>query len=80
MIVGVLPPGNNIQEMIDVLGVRLRQRINYCSEDAMKKLLDARNRVIPNILEKAQIVLCGCRDHTSSNATVIMKKWGEMIK
>lgn len=80
MIVGVLPPGNNIQEMIDILELRLQQRIDYCSEDVMKKLLDARNRVIPNILVKAQIVLYGCRDYTSSNATVIMKKWQEMVK
>jgi len=80
MIVGVLPPGNNIQEMIDVLEMRLRQRIGYCPKDVMKKLLDARNRVIPNILVKAQIVLCGCRGQTSLNATVIMKKWGEMVK
>ena len=80
MIVGVLPPGDNIQEMIDVLEARLRQRIDYCSEDVVKKLLDARNRIIPNILVKAQIILCGCRDRTSSDATVIMKKWEEMTK
>ncbi|MEI6711276.1 MAG: hypothetical protein WCK88_03475 [bacterium] len=80
MIVGVLPPGNNIQEMIDALAMRLCQRIDYCPKDVMKKLLHARNRVIPNILAKAQIILCGCRGRTILNATIIMKKWEEMMQ
>lgn len=75
MIVGILPPGENIQKMLQELEKRLRRRTDFSLEDMEKKIADATSRIIPGILSKADLIITSANYKTESDIGKIMKMW-----
>lgn len=80
MIVGVLPPGNTITVMLSELKKRLFARCFLSDEDVQKKLSDAEQRIIPLVLQEADIIIRSEGNHSDSDAGIVMKKWKEMME
>lgn len=80
MIVGVLPPGKNLKAILEVLKIRLMNRIGCRPEEVTGKIIDARDRIMPNVLKKADIIIRSSNNRTQEDVIKVMKKWEEMIK
>lgn len=73
VIVGVLPPGKEIKEMIIELRKRLMSRTTFSTSDVEKKLSDAEHRIIPEVLKKAQIIVRSSNYETKNDVDNITK-------
>ncbi len=80
MIIGVVPPGETTQAILDELKNRLLSRCFLSEEDVEKKISDAKNRIIPQVFAESDIIIRSEWNRTDKDIETIMKKWKEIMK